>query len=328
MGRRRPLNRRYPPPVELSNAKSDLAEGTIKKDSSKASSVNNALAGYDPNDLVGIEYVGLSGISKECQDAVLRFVQYGNRITRAAVLSSSNNHCFLLTMDGGDMVAVKSGFASGYGGEGPRRFSYVLQVLDSHGTEIEEYNVAQELLDRLDNSALTKIDLEMLDSSRPCRPSRWHDYVFDRHFENAQKGTLWQEEFPQVVPFALIDSRIIDLALSFWDSPDNNLLLGYRRLEDIVRKKTGLDQHGTKLFSQAFNPSGGALTWDDIDDDGERAGRMQLFTGTYAAHRNRRAHIEMSGHAGELLSEFLLLNHLYRLEKDSIQKELRNDAPS
>ena len=95
-------------------------------------------------------------------------------------------------------------------------------------------------------------------------------------------------------------------------------MLGYRRLEDIVRKRTGLDQHGAKLFSQAFNPTGGALTWNAVDD-GERAGRMQLFTGTYSAQRNRRAHVEMGSHAEELLTEFLLLNHLYRLEKDSVQ---------
>lgn len=204
------------------------------------------------------------------------------------------------------------------GGEGPRRFSYVLQVLDSHGAEIEEYRVAHAFLDRLDSSALTRIDLRMLESAKPCRPSRWHDYVLDRHFENARRGTLWQEEFPPVIPFALIDSRIIDLALSFWSNPDSNLLIGYRRLEDIVRKRAGLEQqHGSKLFSQAFSPSGGALTWKNVDD-GERAGRMQLFTGTYSAHRNPRAHVELGGHSGELLTEFLLLNHLYRLERDSI----------
>jgi hypothetical protein len=194
-------------------------------------------------------------------------------------------------------------------------------VLDSHGAEIEEYIVPHEFLDRLDSSALTRIDLEMLNGARPCRPSRWHDYVFDRHFEGAQKGMLWQEEFPPVIPFALIDSRIFDLALSFWSNPDNNLLLGYRRLEDIVRERTGLKQHhGSKLFSQAFSPSGGVLTWKNVDD-GERAGRMQLFTGTYSAHRNPRAHVELGSHSRELLTEFLLLNHLYRLENDSLQVE-------
>jgi len=84
----------------------------------------------------GIEYVGIAGISKDCQDAVLRFIQFGNRITEVRILSAKSRHCLLLTRDGGDHVAVKSGFATGYDGEGPRRFSYVLQILDSHGADL------------------------------------------------------------------------------------------------------------------------------------------------------------------------------------------------
>jgi hypothetical protein len=321
LGKRKPSSKKLPSNVALRKEKGD-AEG-----SAETLDENNPLRGYDPgSDLAAIEYVGLSGISKECQDAVLRFVQFGNRITRAVVLSCSGNyeskrHCFLLTLEGTDLVAVKSGFASGYGGEGPRRFSYVLQVLDSHGAEIEEYNVPREFVHRLDSSALTRIDLDMLGNSRPRQASQWHDYVRHDHFEDARKGMLWQKEFPPVIPFALIDSRIFDLALSFWGSPDNSLLLGYRRLEDIVRERTGLKQHhGSRLFSQAFNPRDGTLTWKDLDE-GERAGRMQLFIGTYSAHRNPRAHVELGSYAEELLREFLLLNHLYRLEKDSLQAD-------
>ena len=89
----------------------------------------------------GIEYVGVSGISKECQDAVLRLLQFGNKISRAQILSSSRVsysgasasgvHCLLLTVESGDVIAVKSGFSSGYRGEGPRTFSEVLQILES-----------------------------------------------------------------------------------------------------------------------------------------------------------------------------------------------------
>lgn len=81
--------------------------------------------------LARIEYSGLAGISQACQDAVMRLLQYGDRITRARILSCSKNHCFLLTVNVGDLVAVKSGFASGYGGGGPHAFSYVLRLLDA-----------------------------------------------------------------------------------------------------------------------------------------------------------------------------------------------------
>jgi hypothetical protein len=269
----------------------------------------------------GIEYVGIAGISKDCQDAVLRFVQFGTRITHVRILSDGSDHCLLLTLEVGDKVAVKSGFASGYGGEGPRTFSYVLQVLDSHGAEIVEHDVGETLLERIDYSALTRSELEGIEGMSPVRPSRWHDYVFDCHIKSAREGTLWGEGFPPVVPFALIDARIMDLAREFWNGPDNCLLLGYRRLEDIVRERTAVEGHGTKLFSQAFNPTDGALTWEDAND-GERVGRMQLFTGTYSAHRNRRAHRELGGYSRELLTEFLLLNHLYRLESAAVGRQL------
>jgi Protein of unknown function (Hypoth_ymh) len=268
----------------------------------------------------GIEYVGVSGISKDCQDAVLRFIQFGTRITHVRILSAKNRHCLLLTLEGGDQVAVKSGFATGYGGEGPRRFSYVLQILDSHGAEIIEYNVPRSLLDKIDDSALTKSDLKRVKKMRYVRPSRWYDYVSECDFERAREGTLWREEFPPVIPFALIDPRIMDLALDFWNSPDNGLLVAYRRLEDIVRERAAIKQHGAKLFSQAFDTRDGALTWEHVDD-GERTGRIQLFIGTYGAHRNRRAHKELQTHSGELLAEFLLLNHLYCLERDAVEHE-------
>lgn len=267
--------------------------------------------------LAGIEYAGISGSSKDCQDAVLRLIQFGTRILRVAILSAARDHCLLLTINEGDPIAIKSGFASGYDGEGPRRFSYVLQMLESHGAEIEEYEVDSEFLERLDRSALTTDDLEFLEHSKSRRPSRWRDYIDEKHFEQSRKGTLWHDEFPPVIPFAAIDTRIMDLALEFWRNPDNSLLGGYRRLEDIVRERTGIAHHGTKLFSQAFNPDGGALTWKDADE-GERAGRMQLFTGTYSAHRNPRAHREPRDRSAALLREFLLLNHLYVLEKDAI----------
>lgn len=264
----------------------------------------------------GIEYVGQPGISKDCQDAVVRLLQFGDRVTHVRILSSSNDHCLLLRLNVGDLVAVKSGFASGYLGEGSRTFSYVLEVLDAHGADIEEYSVAPEVIQRIDSSSLTAGDLDALNVAKPVRPLRWHHYVFKDDEDRKDNGTLW-EEFPPVIPFAVIDGRIVDLALSFWDEPDQKLLTGYRRLEDIVRKRTAIDEHGARLFSRAFAPNDGRLAWKDING-GEHAGRMELFTCTYMAYRNRRAHRESSDSAETLLTEFLLLNHLYRLEKDSI----------
>jgi hypothetical protein len=158
--------------------------------------------------------------------------------------------------------------------------------------------------------------MERIDAERPVRPSRWTDYLMERHFEAARKGTLWVE-FPPVIPFATVDSRLMDLARSFWDDPDDKLLKAYRRLEDIVRKRTRLTGSGAGLFSSAFFGATACLEWRNVDDDGEHAGRATLFTGAYKAHRNPRAHRELKTKRAEQLSEFSLLNHLYRLEKEA-----------
>jgi hypothetical protein len=267
--------------------------------------------------LARIEYVGIGGSSKDCQDGVLRLIQFGTPITHCAILSAGRDHCLLLRINEGDKVAIKSGFASGYAGQGPRTLSYVLQLLETHGAEIEEYEVDPTFIERLDASALTRSDMEALEAARPVQPTRWRDYVEERHWKYQKEGTLWQEEFPLVIPFAIIDPRLTDLALDFWSGPDARLLDGYRRLEDILRNRTGLITHGAKLFSQVFHPEHGNLTWKEVDE-GERSGRMQLFTGTFAAHRNPRAHREQKERAALALREFLLLNHLYVLESQAI----------
>jgi hypothetical protein len=261
----------------------------------------------------GIQYVGEAGISVECKDGVMRFLQFGDRISRAWILTHDNFHCLLLTINDRETVAVKSGFSSGYPGEGPRTFSFVLTLLRFHGAELDEYDVSADILERLDLSALTTADIEGIDNARPIRPIRWPDYISEA--DRAKPDDLWRD-FPLAMPLAIIDTRISDLAMTFSDRPDETLLSGYRRLEDIVRKRTGSKEHGTKLFHQVFFTEPANLRWDGINS-GEQKGRASLFTAAYMAHRNPRAHRELKQHKENLLSEFLLLNHLYILEREA-----------
>jgi len=263
----------------------------------------------------GIQYIGSPGGTKDCQDGVIRLLQYGDKVSHARILTHSNIHCILLTINVGDLVAVKSGFSSGYAGTGPSGFSYILQLLHAHQAEITEYEVTEELMERLDVSALTQSDIDSIDDAKPIRPSRWPQYVSDEDSKRKQEGTQWAE-FRPVIPFAIVDSRITDLALSFWDNPDQSLLTGYRRLEDILRSRTGIDDHGHGLLSKAFLGDAGVLTWRDRDK-GVRTGKANLFTGAYMAYRNPRAHHEQKHNAPQYLAEFLLLNQLYTLERQS-----------
>lgn len=270
----------------------------------------------------GIEYIGVEGISGHCKNAILRLIQCRTKIVHAKILShvdsdSVGTHCFLLTLYDDNLVAVKSGFSSGYRGEGPRAFSFVLQILDSLGVKIDEYSVDKAMIGRLDMSALTENDINYVNETRPVWPlEKWREYILWNYPDRTE---LWRE-FKPVVPFAIIDRRILDLAINFFENPDNSLITGYRRLEDIVRQRTGLQESSTQLFSQAFLMTGAPLVWTNLDPS-EQKGRGQLFTAAFLSYRNRRGHREQDENPKKELAEFLLLNQLYVLEAEAVHKD-------
>jgi hypothetical protein len=263
----------------------------------------------------GIEYAGITGSSEDCKEAVIRRIQYGEKIQEARIVSADNTHGLLLANGIGDLTAIKSGFASGYGGEGPAALSYVLQLLEAHGVELEEVEVSADLIERLDNSALTVGDVERINTARPVRPRRWHDYILDDERLSTARGRVWRD-FRPVIPYAIIDDRLSDLALAFWDDPDAKLVTGYRRLEDLVREHSGLTGHGTALLSGALLGDKSPLCWEGVSEN-EQKGRGMLFTAAFMAHRNPRAHRELKADPEAQLRELLLLNHLYVLEREA-----------
>jgi hypothetical protein len=226
---------------------------------------------------------------------------------------------------GGDLVAIKSGFASGYSGEGPRTFSYALGLLDAHGVELDEVEVSAAAFKRVTTSALTDADLEAIEARRPGDPSQVYGYIEERHWFMKEEGSLWRE-FPFVIPFALVERRLTDIALKFWNDPDASLLAASRRLEDVVRKRTGLTNHGAGLFRQAFTGHEAALTWPGLNEK-ERGARAQLFTSVFAVYRNRRAHRELGSSEADQLSEFLMLNELFRIEAAAIAVDRAGRPP-
>jgi Protein of unknown function (Hypoth_ymh) len=267
-----------------------------------------------------IQYLGLPGITQECLDGLMRLIQYDDRIERARILSYGGSHALLLTVQPGDLFAIKAGFGDGYDGEGPRKFSYALMLLEALKVDIEEYEVGTRMMNHLNNSTLTEGDLAELKLMRPVRPQRYWNYIWEQHYKWYKEGKLWKE-FRSVVPLSLIDSRITDLAITFWEHADDRLMTGYRRLEDIVRARTGLTEHGARLFMQAFGPNAPKLAWKGLGS-AEQSARANLFGNAYSAHRNSRAHKEKDNHRPDQLSEFMLLNHLYLLERGATQVDV------
>jgi hypothetical protein len=264
--------------------------------------------------LAGIEYHGVAGSSADCEMAVLRLLMIGPRLARALILTADRAHALILFNEFDDPIAIKSGFASGYGGSGPTALSRVVQFLWKHDVDIEEVMVDDALIERLDRSGLTTADLAAIEGATPLRPSRWgNDYIRERENDAAFDRTLWGT-LPHVMPFAILDPRLVDLAMVFDADSDACLHKGYRQLEDALRKRTGLKEFGGKLFSKAFQGEGAVLTWV-VQDPAEAQGRANLFAAVFMAYRNPRAH-RLS--VGDHLSEFLLLNQLYKLEADAV----------
>jgi hypothetical protein len=282
----------------------------------------------------------MGGITEPCVAAVQQLLQFRRDVTQVRILSHAvqhvsrskdepeervvRAHCLLFNFGEYELMAVKSGFSSGYGGEGPSGFSYVLQLLNAHGLELEEYEVTGEFIQRLDQCLLTDRDLDQLDKMKPVRDRNWSSYIREKHERASEDRTLWRA-FPRVIPYSIIDPRIIDLALSFWENPSDRLRTAFVRLEDCVRERTGLIDHGAELFRKAFLPPTATLEWKGLSDV-ERGARATLFEAAYRAHRNPRAHRELKEGENAQLSEFLVVNHLLCLERSAKKKRRRQTA--
>ncbi len=261
-----------------------------------------------------LQYLGLPGISASCLEAIRGLLQLRRPIRQALILTCDDEHAFLFKLgeESDELLVVKAGFASGYAGEGPRTFAEALELLRAFEVDIDECNVSVKLMRRLEASALTVDDLVSIDKAGFVRPMRWLDYVYAWR-ERAQSKQAQLAAFSEVMPWALVDSRIFDLAWKFFDSEDDCISLGFRRLEDIVRERSGLHEHGVKLMQEAFMRENAPLAWNVVDSS-EQKGRAQLFVGAFMAYRNPRAHRELGANGVRPLAEFLMLNHLYVLE--------------
>lgn len=265
-----------------------------------------------------IEYVGKTGITQSCIDGLLRYLQFDEPILEAKVLTNMKQHALLLyTEERRDTIVIRAGFGSGYYGKGSGGFAYSLSLLEEFGIETEEYEVDGRLFQRLNRGQLTHKDLESIDTMRPVRPVRIHDYIYEYRLERS----LTERRMPIPIPLKLIDERIRDLVVNFWDDPDSRIHTGFRRLEDAVRQRCELEEYGAKLFQTVFMGKDSILEWKGMSQK-EQAARADLFKSTYGSFRNPRAHKELNHSREDLLSEFLTLNQLFRLERDAKERPI------
>ncbi|WP_417511181.1 hypothetical protein [Methylophaga sp.] len=274
------------------------------------------------NKLADLEYHGSYGITQDCLDAIVMLLQLGERIEKVRLLSGEvdqtncRDHAFLLTLVDGRDVLVNAGFRSGYGGEGSKGLSKALQLLLRHNVFIEEHEVNSALMRRLEKRCLLISDIESILASRCVSGGRYYDYIW---YDTEKNGYSFDERaisalYPLMVPLAIVDNRILDLALGLEEQPDLSLTTGYRRLEGIFRDKhpdlAGLT--AAKLFSKAYLGENAIMEWPDIDKS-ESDGRASLFIGVYKSYRNKRAHNEPSDDMASVKNQGVVL-----LEKQTL----------
>lgn len=261
------------------------------------------------------DYLGEAGVTKTCLYSLCNLIQTNADLSYALLLTNDQSHGFILKDQSDSYYIIRSGFTSGYPGEGPKGLAKALTILNKHQIETEEVTIPAKLMNKVNNSSLCDNDIDFIFREKVIRPLRLHDYIYP--FQNEVASSHLKRYYPLELPYSIIDDRIFDLALLFKQDPDSALTKAYKRLEDIVRERTGLNEHSTKLFSQAFNTSNAPLTWV-VPDKSEIVGRANLFLGTYQAFRNARTHREKDENLTHQYREFLLINELYLLEQEAI----------
>jgi hypothetical protein len=279
---------------------------------------------FDIYSVAAIQYMGAAGDPHSCFEALVRLIHFGDNLENVKLLTAQSGdnaeHCFLLWVNG-HLAAIKSGFASGYHGSGPIGLSAALYLLNRHKIDVSEYLVDLDMIERVEKSCLLAEDLEIINSKEAQPSYRLDDYMEYGDYSLRKRKHGIQREFPLEIPIRIIDERILGLAIQFKQNSDAALMAGYRRLEDIVRQRTGLvHDHGEKLFSKAFVKENSILYWKDLHPT-EAKGRAQLFSATFMSYRNRRAHKEVLGGKESNLREFLLLNELFRLEAEAVERQ-------
>lgn len=276
---------------------------------------------FQSADDVDLQYHGSPRTTQSCLDALLRQITIPDHIRLAVLLTCDQDHAFYLETQDPTPVLIKSGFTSGYLGEGPAGLAIALHLLLRHRIEVEEVIINPAMMARLNSSKLTTGDMSKVHSERRVLPTRIYNYMDDGLQGRGRPTDQMRRQNPLVVPWAVLDDRLVDFALEFDLEPDMTVLKAFRRLEALVKERCTMsaDSHGLKVFQQAFRGAGAALEWKGLAF-AEVEGRAKLFEGAYSAFRNARAHRDEAIDKVRAYREFLLVNELFLLESEATKK--------
>ncbi len=270
--------------------------------------------------LAQVQYHGSNLTTQSCLDAVIRLLSTHAKIDRALLLTHQHRHGVYLEVQEPEPVFIRCGFTSGYGGEGPAGLSLAIHLLERFQVDVEEVLVTGELLTRLDENRLTQEDLKLVVHAPFVRPTRIYDYRSDGLQHRDGPAELLRRQFQPVVPWFILDCRLVELAVVLKQDPDKAVFGAFRKLESHVKRRCELPiaTSGVEVFKKAFRGTGAILTWPGLPRS-EMEGRAQLFEAAFMTYRNPLAHREDERDHVRAYREFFVANELFLLEAEAVE---------
>jgi len=277
------------------------------------------LEGYE------IEVVGQSGVTERCLEAIRRLIQFGDSIRLARLLTTGDTHAFLLELDQERLVFVRSGFTSGYNGEGPLGLGQALALLETVGAEIKHHRISPKLLKRGNLGQWSDKDVQTIRSLEVNHALTWLEWM---HAVKAMpRSSALLAAFPPVIPYALLVPELMDTALELSQRGGDALRDAFVRLEQHIKALCGDPKDfGVRLMEKAFLGKDPLLCWDG-DAAKEQEGRGGLFVSTFKVYRNPRAHEIVTSDLREEIQELMVLNQLWIWLRQVRRRDQKSGRP-
>ena len=281
-----------------------------------------------------VQHMGRAGDSMACLLAVDTIVNSQNPPRKASVVThvtdrrNGQRQHLLLFWDWNalELAVVHSGFASGYGGEGPRTFSEALCMLSDRKIPTNEIYVDEPVFEAIEHRRLTTRLIEFLRSADAGSMDEPWYAIWARHQDEMETQTFWQKRHQPKPDFDFLDPELAERCRTLYAANvqaaiREAYLVVEERLRNLIRDPDDSEDilTGDKLLVKALHPETGKLT-DKSLPRSEREGLFLMSKGAYQFVRNPRAHRIVDENDAQLAIE--LIYHA-----DLLMRSLPNRPP-
>ena len=285
---------------------------------------------------VAPEYLGIVGSSTDCLNALGVTLQFGPAVHAALLVTKEkeeeepwpHEHLIVLQLENADFgrpIVIPSGFASGYGGAGPRALSRAIILLSKANVSVKSKIAAGLLFHQINIGRATHEQLENLARLGKGGTDPW-DLVDMRDADlSGTNPPIWSDWIDLRVPRGLVSANLDDLVQELERDHRDAVFKAFRRLESSIRSRmqglgaiTESEAVGARLVNNAFGDKG-KLGWSDIDPtSSEYKGRRDLLAGAFSVLRSPRVHNEDDPFSrADHIRDFILVGWLLDLVESS-----------